>query len=147
MASTLTNQNFRTRFHWQCDYLLGFQVPQKKNNSILEKRWPRNELDEKDDPYVALTIASNKEMDQLVEANTITSKVEKEDFTTCTNVGMTELDDEEDNMIPEPQSPEENMIDEEEESLESTTPRIETDSNDVSSTAREVGFAQYVHHK
>jgi hypothetical protein len=86
-------------------------------------------------------------MDQLVEANTITSKVEKEDFTTCTNVGMMELDDEKDSMIPEPQSPEENMIDEEEESLESTTPRIETDSNDVSSALREVGFAQYVHHK
>jgi hypothetical protein len=86
-------------------------------------------------------------MDQLVEANTIISEVEKEDSTTCTNARMTKLDDKEESMIPEPQSLEENMIDEEEENLESTTPRIETGSNDVSSTPREAGFAQYVRHK
>ncbi len=39
------------------------------------------------------------------------------------------------------------MTDEEEENLKSTTLRIETCSNDVSNTPREVGFAQYVHHR
>jgi hypothetical protein len=39
------------------------------------------------------------------------------------------------------------MIDEEEESIEPTTPKTETGSNDVSSTPRKVGFAQYVHLK
>jgi hypothetical protein len=35
----------------------------------------------------------------------------------------------------------------EEESSKPTTLRIETGSNDVSSTPREIGFAQYVHHR
>jgi hypothetical protein len=83
----------------------------------------------------------------LVEANTITNEVEKEDSTTCTNVGMMELDDEEKNMIPKPQSPEKNMTYEKEESLESATPRIEMGSNDVSNTPKEASFAQYVRHK
>jgi hypothetical protein len=36
------------------------------------------------------------------------------------------------------------MIDEEEENIEPTTPKIETGSNDVSNTFRKIGFAQYV---
>jgi hypothetical protein len=86
-------------------------------------------------------------MEQLVEVNTIISEVEKEDSTTCTNAGMTKLDGEEENMIPKPQSPKENMTYEEEESLDLATPRIEMGSSDVSSTPRKVGFAHYVHHK
>ncbi len=101
-----TNQNFKTRFHQQCDYLLGFQLLKKINNSILEKKQPRNESNEKDDPYETPTLAYNMEMDQLVEANTNTSQVEEEDSTTCTNVKLTKLDDKEESMMPKPQSPE-----------------------------------------
>jgi hypothetical protein len=36
------------------------------------------------------------------------------------------------------------MIDEEEEGLESATPRTKIGSNDVNNTPKEVGFAQYV---
>ncbi len=39
------------------------------------------------------------------------------------------------------------MIDEEEEGLESATPRTKIGSNDVNNTPKEVGFAQYVWHK
>jgi hypothetical protein len=39
------------------------------------------------------------------------------------------------------------MTNEEEESLESATPRTKIGSNDVSNTPKEVGFAQYVSHK
>jgi len=35
----------------------------KKSDSILEKKWPRNELNAKDNPYEAPTFAYNKEMD------------------------------------------------------------------------------------
>lgn len=59
-------------------------------------KWTRNEKDEEDDPYEAPILTHNKEMDQLVEANTISSKVEEE-FASCTNGGMTKLDDEKEN--------------------------------------------------
>ncbi len=36
---------------------------QKLNNSILEKKWPRNDLDVEDDPYEALVLVYNKVMD------------------------------------------------------------------------------------
>ncbi len=75
--------------------LAGIQSAQKISNSILEKKWPRNELDEEDDPYEALALAYNKEKDPLVKANTNTNEVEKEDSTTCTNAKMMELDDKE----------------------------------------------------
>ncbi len=39
------------------------------------------------------------------------------------------------------------MTDEEEENLEPATPRTKIGSNDVNSTPKEVGFAQYVLHK
>jgi hypothetical protein len=39
------------------------------------------------------------------------------------------------------------MTNEEEEGLELATPRIQTVSNDVNITPKDVGFAQYVHHK
>jgi hypothetical protein len=40
-------------------------MPQKISDSILEKKWPRNALDAKDNPYEAPTLAYNKEMGQL----------------------------------------------------------------------------------
>jgi hypothetical protein len=36
---------------------------QKKSDSILEKKWPRNESNVEDNPYEAPTLAYNKEMD------------------------------------------------------------------------------------
>jgi hypothetical protein len=59
----LTHQNFKTRlFHHKCDYMLGFQSSKKKT-SILEKTWPRNDMDAKYDPYQAPTLAYIMEMD------------------------------------------------------------------------------------
>ncbi len=39
------------------------------------------------------------------------------------------------------------MTYEEEKGLESATPRTKMGSNDVNNTPKQVGFAQYVHHK
>jgi hypothetical protein len=44
---------------------------QKISDSILEKKWPINDLNTKDYPYESLILTYNKVMDQLVEANTI----------------------------------------------------------------------------
>ncbi len=49
------------------------------NDSILEKRLPKDNTDVKDDPYKTPTLAYNREMDQLVVANTI-NKVEEENI-------------------------------------------------------------------
>jgi hypothetical protein len=38
-------------------------VPQKVSKSILEKKWPINDSNVKDDPYEATIFAYNKEMD------------------------------------------------------------------------------------
>ncbi len=53
--------------------LAGIPSSQKLNNSILEKKWPRNDLNVEDDPYETLILVYRKVMDQLVEANTINS--------------------------------------------------------------------------
>jgi hypothetical protein len=74
---------------------LGFNAPKKINDSILKNNWPKNSVDAEDDPHEAPVVAYNKEMDQLVEANTINSEVEEEDCETCPNGGMTKLNDEE----------------------------------------------------
>ncbi len=65
----------------------------------------------------------------------------EEDFVAFANAKMTELDDEEKNMMPDLQSPKENMTNEEKKSLELAMPRIETSSNDLSNTPKKVGFA------
>jgi hypothetical protein len=54
-------------------------MPPKVSKSILEKKWPRNDSNVKDAPYEATIFVYNKEMDHLVEANTISSKVKEED--------------------------------------------------------------------
>jgi hypothetical protein len=95
-----TNRNFKTRFHQQCDYLLGFQAPKKINNSILEKKWSKNESNAKDNPCEAPALTYSKEMDQLVEANIITNDMEEKDSTICADVRMMELDDEKKSMMP-----------------------------------------------
>jgi hypothetical protein len=57
-------------------------VPKKISNSILEKIWPKNDTNVKDEPYEAPIFAYSREMDQLMEANTISNKVEEEDCET-----------------------------------------------------------------
>jgi hypothetical protein len=42
---------------------LGFEAP-KKNDSILEKNWPRNNLDAKYDTYEEKILTYNMGMDQ-----------------------------------------------------------------------------------
>ncbi len=122
-------------------------MPKKINNSILEKKWPRNESYVEDNPYEAPTFTYNNEMDQLVETNTITNEVEDEDSIACADARMTKLDDEEESMMPEPWSLEKKMTIEEEENPKLVTLKIEMGSNDVSNTPREVGSTQYVHHR
>jgi hypothetical protein len=58
-----TNKNFKTRIHYQYDYLLGFQMSKKVNDSPLEKRWPRNNTEAKDDSYQTFALSYNREMD------------------------------------------------------------------------------------
>jgi len=74
----LTNNYFKTQFHGQCDYLLGFQTSRKISDLVLEKKWPKNDINAEDDPYKTPTLAYNREMDQLMVANTINNKVGKE---------------------------------------------------------------------
>jgi hypothetical protein len=50
-------------------------VSRKINDLILEKRWPRNNTNAEDDPYETPTLAYNREMDQLVVANTFNNEV------------------------------------------------------------------------
>jgi hypothetical protein len=109
--------------------MLGFNAPKKLSNSNLKKNWPRNDGDAKDDPYEALVLAYNREMDQLVEAITISNKVEEE------------------NMMFETPCLEDVVTDEEKEGMESMTPRTEMGYNDANNTPEEIGFAQYVRHK
>jgi hypothetical protein len=86
-------------------------------------------------------------MDKLVEAKTITIEVEEKDTATCTNARMMELNDEDENKMPKTTIPKDAMMDEEEEGMKPTTPRIEMGYNDLSNTHREVGSIQFVHHK
>jgi hypothetical protein len=100
-------------------------VPQKVSKLILEKKWLRNDSNVKDDPYEATIFAYNKEMNHLVEANTISSKVKEEDFTTCLDGKMTKLDEEEKNTVLKTLCPKDVMTNEEEEGTKpTTTPRI-----------------------
>ncbi len=59
---------------------MGFQASGKISNWVLEKRWPRNDIDVKDDPYKTSTLAYNREMDHLMVANTINIEVEEENI-------------------------------------------------------------------
>jgi len=52
----------------------------KIKDLVLEKKWIRNDIDVKDDPYKTPTLAYNREMDQLVVANIINIKVEGENI-------------------------------------------------------------------
>ncbi len=129
----LTNRNFRTRFHQQCNYLLGFNAPQKKKKKSIEKKnWPRNNADAKDDPYETLILAYSKEMDQLVEVNIIRNEVDENDYDTCPNGRMTKKK----TWCPRHHA---QVMDEEEECTKLTTPRTKLNYNDVNNTPRGIG--------
>jgi hypothetical protein len=55
-------------------------MSKKISDSILEKGWPRNDTNVEDDPYETLAFAYNREMDQLVVANTIENEMEKKNI-------------------------------------------------------------------
>ncbi len=103
----------------------GSMRPQKISDSLLEKNWPRNNVNANNDPYEAPVLPYIKEMDQLVEANTINSKVKKEDYETCPNGKMTKLDDKEESTVPKTLHPKDVVMDEEEDGTEPMTTRIE----------------------
>jgi hypothetical protein len=116
-------------------------VPKKINDSILEKKWPINDLDVENDPYEALVLACSTEMDQLVEANTISNKVEEEASVVCPNGGMMELNDKKESVVPKTPCLEDAMLNAKEEGMELTTLRTKIRSNDVSNTPRKIGYA------
>ncbi len=105
--ANLTNKTFKTQFHRRCNFLLGFQVSRKVNDSILKKRWPRNDTDVEDDSYQTPSLSYNKEMDQLMVANTITNGVDTED--------ILRFDDEKESEMPKTTYPKDTMTDSEEE--------------------------------
>jgi hypothetical protein len=132
---------------------MGFQVSKKINDSILEKRWPRNDTDVKDDPYETPTLVYNREMNQLVVANIINSEVEKENI-----LGLNDKEGSEgpetthlrDTIIDSDEEKEESMTPRskmDEEMEESTTPRSRMGSNNVNSTTRKIGSIQYFRHR
>jgi len=123
---------------------LGFQTS-KKNDSILKRKWPRNEPDIKDDPYEAPVLACKMEMDQLTKANTISNETEEKDFTTCPNGEMTKLDDKNKKMVLETTQKLPSHM-KKRGSTELVTPIIEMGSNDASITLKFFGSTQYVHH-
>jgi hypothetical protein len=65
----------------------------------------------------------SKEMDQLIEAITISNKVEEGDYETCPYGKMMESNDEEENIVHKTPCLKDVVMDEEEEGTESTTPR------------------------
>jgi hypothetical protein len=93
-----------------------------------------------DDLYEALVLAYSREMDQLMEANTISSKVEHDDFATFSNDRMTKSNDEEENMVLRTPSPKNAMMGDEEESTKPMTPCTKTGSNDPNNTPIKIGF-------
>jgi FtsZ-interacting cell division protein ZipA len=94
---------------------LGFQASKKRSNSILEKKWPRNNTNVKDDPYETLALAYNREMDQLMVAKAINNKVEEENL-----IGP---EDKEESEGPKTTHPINTTIDSNNEKEEPTTPR------------------------
>ncbi len=116
--------------------MLGFQASKRINDSILEKRWQRNDTNVEDDPYQTHALAYNMEMGQLVRANIVSNEVDEEDI-----LG---LDDKEESEVLKDITKD---LEEEKEATNSTTPRSKMGSNDMNNTPKENGYAQYVQHK
>ncbi len=96
----------------------------------------------KDDPYEAPILAYNREIDQLMEANTISSEVDEEDPTTCPNGEMMESNDEERNMVLKTPCLENTMTDSKKEGMKLITPKSKMGSNDVTNTPKKIGYTQ-----
>jgi hypothetical protein len=120
---------------------LPLRIPsaEKKNDPIFFFKWPINYLNAKDDPYEAPILAYNREIDQLMEANTISSEVDEEDFATCPNGEMMESYDKKESMVLKTPCLENTMTDSKEEGMKSTTPRSKMGSNDVTNTPKKIG--------
>lgn len=75
-----TNQNYRTWFHNQYDYLFGFQGERTIiSKSILFWKWWKNVENVENDAYETPIFAYNRKLDFLILANNITkSDVEEE---------------------------------------------------------------------
>ncbi len=56
-------------------------------------------MNAEDDPYEVVILAYNREINQLMESNTISNEVDEEDFATRPNGEMMELDDKEESMV------------------------------------------------
>ncbi len=62
-----TNQNYKTQNLKQSDYLLGFVSPNKYSLEItINKKWPENQSDSKEDKYKSPTLVYYKEIDAMV---------------------------------------------------------------------------------
>jgi hypothetical protein len=105
---------------------MGFHASRKRRNLILEKKWPRNDINVEDDPYKTFALAYNREMDQLVVANIVNNEVEDEN--------ISGLDNEEENKGLETTHLGDTTIDSNEEKEKSMTPRLEMGSNDANNT-------------
>jgi len=56
-SAHLTNQNYRTWNLKQSNYLLGFVFPNKYSFKIaINKKWPKNQSDPKEDEYESATL-------------------------------------------------------------------------------------------
>ncbi len=62
------NQNYKMRFQKQCDYLLGFQSERKccLKDTFLQKNWPKNVFDSKNDVYESPRFMYKKKIDSIV---------------------------------------------------------------------------------
>jgi hypothetical protein len=99
-------------------------------------------LNAKDDPYEAPILDYNREIDQLMEANTINSEVDEEDPTTCPNGEMMESNDEERNMVLKTPCLENIMTDSKKEGTKLTTLKSKMGSNDVTNAPKKIGSTQ-----
>jgi hypothetical protein len=97
---------------------MGFQTFKKIRDLILEKGWLRNNIDEEDDPYKTPAPAYNKEMDQLMVANTINNEMEEEN--------ILRPNDKEKSEGPKITHPRDMTIDSNEEEEEPMTPSVAT---------------------
>ncbi len=105
-----------------CDYLLGFQTSRKINDSVLEKRWPRNDTNAKDDPYKTLALVYNREMDQLMVANLLNIEMKKKN--------ILRLDDEKESKGLEITYPKDTTTDSDEDQENLSTPRSKMDKEE-----------------
>jgi hypothetical protein len=89
-------------------------TPKNKRFNLREKL-AKKDTNVKDDPYETPIFTYNKEMDQLMEVNIISSKVEEDNYEIYPYGRMTESNDEEKTTMLETPCPKDVMTNEEEE--------------------------------